>query len=87
MNTAWTHDDILINLTDEVTEVKRFYGVPHLDHVPNFELTPLRHAVAGDLVQLKNGAVGIVFDVVEEYGQRVLAIVVNSGRVITKRAL
>lgn len=86
MNTAWTHDSILINLTEEVAQVKHSYGVPHLDHVPDFELSPIRYAELGDLVKLKNGAVGIVFDIVEEYGQRVLAIVVNSGRVITKRA-
>ena len=52
MITAWTHDDLLVNLKDEVNEVKSFYNVPSLDHVPDFELTPLKYAQLGDLVPL-----------------------------------
>jgi len=83
--TFWASGDVLVNVTEEIHAVKQSYGIPHLDHVPDHELTPSRMAGHGDLVKLKNGSVGIVLDVVEEYGQTVLAIVVNSGRIITKR--
>jgi hypothetical protein len=83
--TYWDSHDLLVNVTDEIQAVKQAYGIPHLDHVPDHELTPARMAGHGDLVKLRNGAVGIVLDVMEEYAQTVLAIVVNSGRVITKR--
>ena len=83
--TFWANGDVLMDVTEEIQAVKQAYGIPHLDHVPDFELTPSRMAGHGDLVKLKNGSVGIVLDVVEEYGQTVLAIVVNSGRIITKR--
>jgi hypothetical protein len=83
--TFWDSHDLLVNVSDEIQAVKQAYGIPHLDHVPDFELTPSRMAGHGDLVKLKNGSVGIVLDVAEEYGQTVLAIVVNSGRIITKR--
>lgn len=83
--TYWDSHDMLINVSDEIKAVRESYAVPHLDYVPDFELTPVRVACLGDLVKLKNGSVGIVIDSAEEFGQRVLAIVVNSGRVITKR--
>lgn len=83
--TYWDSHDLLVNVTDEIHAVKQAYGIPHLDHVPDHELTPSRMAGHGDLVKLRNGAVGIVIDVAEEYAQTVLAIVVNSGRIITKR--
>lgn len=83
--TYWDSHDMLINVSDEILAVRQSYAVPHLDHVPDHELTPVRMAGHGDLVKLRNGSIGIVLDVVEEFGQRVLAIVVNSGRIITKR--
>ena len=85
MITAWTHDDLLVNLKDEVNEVKNFYNVPSLDHVPDFELTPLKYAQLGDLVPLGKGRVGIVFDVVESFGVMELSIVASNLRVVMKR--
>ena len=85
MITAWTHDDLLVNLKDEVNEVKSFYNVPSLDHVPDFELTTVKFAQLGDLVPLGKGKVGIVFDVVESFGVRELSIVASNLRVVLKR--
>jgi hypothetical protein len=85
MITAWTHDDLLVNLKDEVNEVKNFYNVPSLDHVPDFELTTVKYAELGDLVPLGKGKVGIVFDVVESMGVRELSIVASNLRVVMKR--
>jgi hypothetical protein len=84
MNTAWTHDDVLVNLTEEVRAVREFYNVPTLDLVPDFELVPVRYAQLGDLVPLGKGRVGIVYDVIESRGVEALAIVANSGRTITR---
>jgi hypothetical protein len=83
--TYWDSHDLLVNVSEEIAYVKGSYGIPHLDHAPDCELSPMREAVRGDLVKLRNGSVGIVLDEQEEYGQRVLAIVVNSGRIVTKR--
>ena len=85
MNTAWTHDDLLVNLKAEVNEVKHFYNVPSLDFVPDFELTPLQFAQVGDLVPLPKGRVGIVFDVVENRGVVEMSIVTSTLRVVMKR--
>lgn len=82
--TAWTHDDILVNLTDEVLAVRASYNVPTIDLVPDFELVPIKHANLGDLVPLGKGRVGIVYDVMESRGTEALAIVCNSGRTITR---
>jgi hypothetical protein len=84
MNTAWTADDLLVNLTAEVKAVKEFYGVPSLDHVPDSELTPIRYAQLGDLVPLGKGRVGIVYDSMECGGSEAIAIVANNGRTITR---
>ena len=85
MITAWTHDDLLVNLKDEVNEVKEFYNVPSLDHVPDFELTTVKYAQLGDLVPLGKGRVGIVFDRVENRGVVEFAIVGSTLRVVMKR--
>ena len=85
VTTAWTHDDVLANLTDEVRAVKEFYNVPSLDFVPDFELTPARMAQVGDLVPLGKGRVGIVFDLVENRGVVELSIVTDKCKVIIKR--
>jgi len=85
MNTAWTKDDLLVDLQAEVQEVKAFYNVPSLNHVPDFELVPLREAQLGDLVPLSKGRVGIVFDRVENRGVVEFAIVGDTLRVVMKR--
>jgi hypothetical protein len=85
MNTAWTHDDLLTDLKAEVLEVRKEYGVPSLNHVPDFELVPLQYAGLGDLVHIGKGRVGIVFDVVESMGVRELSIVASNLRVVMKR--
>lgn len=82
---AWTHDDLLVNLKDEVNEVKAFYNVPSLDHVPDFELTAVKYAQLGDLVPLGKGRVGIVYDIAESMGARELSIVASNLRVVIKR--
>jgi len=82
--TAWTKDDLLVNLREEVKAVKEFYNVPTLEHVPDFELTRLVDAWHGDIVAVGKH-VGIEFDVVENRGVRELSIVLNSLRVIIKR--
>jgi hypothetical protein len=85
MNTAWTHDDLLVNLKAEVADVKHSYGVPSLDHVPDCELVPLQFAQLGDLVPLGKGRVGIVFDMVENRGIAEFSIVTSTLRVVIKR--
>jgi len=85
MNTAWTHDDLLVNLKEEVQEVKHSYGVPSLDHVPDCELVPLQYAQLGDLVPLSKGRVGIVFDIAENRGVAEFSIVTSTLRVVMKR--
>lgn len=84
MATAWTHDDLLINLREEVQMVRGQYGVPSIDHVPDFELTPLRFAQLGDIVPVGKH-VGIVFDIEENRGVREFSIVLDSLRVVLKR--
>lgn len=85
--TYWDSHDLLVNVTDEIAEVKQAYGIPHLDHAPDCELASMREAVNGDLVKLKNGAIGVVIAVEENYEARavVLAIALDSGRVVTKQ--
>jgi len=85
MNTAWTQDDLLVNLKAEVQDVKHAYNVPSLNHIPDFELVPLAHAQLGDLVHLGKGRVGIVFDRVENRGVVEFSIVGDTLRVIMKR--
>jgi len=85
MNTAWTQDDLLVNLKAEVVEVRHEYGVPSLNHIPDFELVPLAHSQNGDLVHIGKGRVGIVFDRVENRGVVEFAIVGDTLRVIMKR--
>ena len=81
----WDSHDVLVDVTGEIEYVKHSYNIPHLDHVPDCELQEMRLAVCGDLVKVKNGSIGIVVGVDEEYGQKVIAITLNSGRIITKR--
>lgn len=83
--TAWTHDDTLADLKAEVLEVRREYGVPSLNHVPDFELTTLKYAQLGDLVHIGKGRVGIVFDIAENRGTLEMSIVADNFRVIMKR--
>ena len=85
MNTAWTHDDLLTDLKAEVLEVRKEYGVPSLNHVPDFELVPLQYARLGDLVHIGKGRVGIVYDMSETRGVIELRIVTDKFRVIMKR--
>ena len=83
--TAWTHDDLLADLKSEVLEVRKEYGVPSLNHIPDFELSTLREARLGDLVHIGKGRVGIVYDISENRGVRELRIVTDKFRVIMKR--
>ena len=83
--TAWTHDDLLTDLKAEVLEVRNEYGVPSLNHIPDFELVTLREARLGDLVHIGKGRVGIVYDMSENRGVRELRIVTDKFRVIMKR--
>jgi uncharacterized protein YkvS len=85
MNTAWTHDDLLADLQAEVLEVRKEYGVPSLNHVPDFELVTLKHARLGDLVHIGKGRVGIVYDIAENRGVAEFSIVTDTFRVIIKR--
>lgn len=85
MSTAWTHDDLLVNLKAEVQDVKNSYGVPSLDMVPDCELVPLQFAQLGDLVPLGKGRVGIVYDITENRGVAEFAIVTATLRVVMKR--
>lgn len=81
----WDSHEMLVDVTGEIEYVKHSYNIPHLDHAPDCELQEMRLAVCGDLVRVKNGSIGIVVGVDEEYGQKVIAITLNSGRIITKR--
>jgi hypothetical protein len=83
--TAWTHNDLLADLKAEVLEVRKEYGVPSLNHVPDFELVTLREARLGDLVHIGKGRVGIVYDMSENRGVVELRIVTDKFRVIMKR--
>ena len=82
--TAWTHNDLLADLKAEVLEVRKEYGVPSLNHVPDFELRTLKYAQLGDLVHIGKGRVGIVFDIAENRGTLEMSIVADNFRVIMK---
>lgn len=82
--TAWTHDDLLVNLREEVQAVRGQYGVPSIDFVPDFELVPLREAQCGDIVPV-GSKVGIVYDIAENRGVREFYIVLDTLRVVMKR--
>ena len=82
--TAWTHDDLYVNLREEVLMVRGQYGVPSIDFVPDCELTPVREAQLGDIVPVGKH-VGIVYDIEENRGVRELSIVLDSLRVVMKR--
>lgn len=82
--TAWTHNDLLADLKAEVLEVRKEYGVPSLNHVPDFELTTLKYAQLGDLVHVGKGRVGIVYDIAENRGVNEFSIVMDNFRVIMK---
>ena len=81
MNT-YANEDLFADLTAEIAEVKAFYNVPTLEHVPDSEISSLSQAHAGDLVR-KGKHVGIVFDIIACGGNEALRIVFNSGRVST----
>jgi uncharacterized protein YkvS len=83
--TAWTHDDLLADLQAEVLEVRKEYGVPSLNHIPDFELVTLKYARLGDLVHIGKGRVGIVYDISENRGVAEFSIVTDTLRVIMKR--
>jgi uncharacterized protein YkvS len=85
MKTAWTHDDLLVNLKAYVTDAKDAYGIPSLDCVPDCELVPLQFAQIGDIVPLGKGRVGVVFDMVENRGAVEFSIVTSTLRVVMKR--
>jgi len=81
MNT-YANEDLFANLTEEIKQVRAFYNIPTLEHVPDSELSLLGEAHAGDLVR-KGKHVGIVYDVISCGGNEALAIVFNSGRTTT----
>jgi hypothetical protein len=83
--TAWTHDDLLTDLKAEVLEVRKEYGVPSLNHIPDFELVSLAYAQLGDLVHIGKGRIGIVYDIAEARNARELRIVSDNFRVVMKR--
>ena len=82
MSNIYMNADLFADLTAEIALVKKSYNIPTLEHVPEFELSSLAEAHAGDLVR-KGKHVGIVFDVQMCGGNEALAIVFNSGRVAT----
>ena len=84
-STAWTHDDLLVNLKAYVTDAKEEYRVPSLDCVPDFELVPLQFAQVGDVVPVGKGRVGVVFDIAENRGVAEFSIVTSTLRVVMKR--
>lgn len=83
--TAWTHDDMMVNLKAYVTDAKESYGIPSLDCAPDCDLVPLEQARINDLVPLGKGRVGIVFDIAENRGVAELSIVTSTLRVVMKR--
>jgi hypothetical protein len=83
--TAWTHDDLLTDLKAEVLEVRNEYGVPSLNHIPDFELVSLNQAQLGDLVHIGKGRVGIVYDIAQAGNAMELSIVADNFRVVLKR--
>lgn len=83
--TAWTHDDLLVNLKAHVAEVKHSYGIPSLDHAPDCDLVLLEDARIGDLVPLGKGRVGIVYDIEENRGVAEFSIITATCRVVMKR--
>ncbi len=85
MATAWTHDDMMVNLTAYVQDAKHEYGIPNLDCAPDCELVPVRFAQIGDLVPLGKGRVGVVFDIAENRGVVEVSIVSSTLRVVLKR--
>ena len=85
MATAWTHDDMMVNLKAYVQDAKDAYGIPSIDCVPDFELVPLQFAQIGDLVPIGKGRVGVVFDIAENRGVAEYSIVTSTLRVVMKR--
>jgi hypothetical protein len=88
MKTAWTHDDLLVNLEAEVAEVKWELGIESLREIPDFMvLQPheIHHAKIGDILQLANGKNCIIFDIVETPTALEITAVTESLRVIVKR--
>jgi len=83
--TAWTHDDMMVNLKAYVQDAKDAYGIPSIDCVPDFELVPLQFAQIGDLVPIGKGRVGVVFDIAENRGVAEFSIVTSTLRVVLKR--
>ena len=82
--TAWTHDDLLVNLREEVQLVRGQYGIPSIDFAPHHEIVPVREAQLLDLVPVGKH-VGIVYDINENRGVREVAIVLDTLRVVMKR--
>ena len=78
----YMNEDLFANLTLEVKQIRKQYGIHTLEHVPESELSALSEAYAGDLVR-KGKHVGIVYDVKSCGGNEALSIVFNSGRVAT----
>jgi hypothetical protein len=78
----YANEDLFVNLTQLVQDERKFYGISTLEHVPEFEITPLAQAHAGNIVR-KGKHVGIVYNTLECGGNYVLFIVFNSGRTTT----
>lgn len=88
MKTAWTHDDLLVNLDAEVNEVKWELGIESLNEIPDFMILKsheIHHAKIGDILQLANGKNCIIFDIVETPTALEITAVTESLRVIQKR--
>jgi uncharacterized protein YkvS len=83
--TAWTHDNMMVNLTAYVQDAKHEYGIPNLDCAPDCELVPVKFAQIGDLVPIGKGRVGVVFDIAENRGVAEVSIVSSNLRVVLKR--
>ena len=88
MKTAWTHDDLLVNLDAEVNEVKWELGIESFKEIPDFVIVPnhqMHHAKIGDIIQLANGKNAVIFDIVETPTALEITAVTESLRVIVKR--
>lgn len=88
MKTAWTHDDLLVNLEGHVNEVKWELGIENFKEIPDFVIVPnhqMHHAKIGDILQLANGKNAVIFDIVETPTALEISAVTESLRVIVKR--
>jgi hypothetical protein len=86
---CWTHDDMLVNCEAIVADTLEEFDVYALEDVPSSVMVPshqLDMATIGDIVELKNGTCGVVFDTFFEGDAYVVKMLTTSLRIITKRA-